>query len=120
MSDRDRCDDRDYCCCKEEIADLLRDLSRGACSEVEVILTSGSDCCSIIGTICDVRRNDCVLVLCPTQQVGIRSQCGGPPPITRRGKCYVAVDKIAAVCEVCSGGFPPGHGGGHRRKEKDE
>ena len=108
MSDRDkdRCDDRDYCCCKEEIADLLQDLSRDICSEVEVILTSGSDCCSIIGTICDVRRNDCVLVLCPTQP-GMTVQCGGPSPV-RRCKCYIAIDKIAAIFEVCSGGFPPG------------
>ncbi len=109
MADRDRWDDghdrcdRDFCCCKDEIAQVLRGLSRGACSEVEIFLTSGSDCCSITGTICDVRKDNCVLVLCETQTSGVRR----PGPPRRRGKCYVAVDKIAAICEVCNG-FPPG------------
>ncbi len=121
MVDRDRWDDdtedfnRNFCCCKDEMARVLKRLSSGGCSEVEVFLTSGSDCCSITGTICDVRLNDCILVLCETQQG--RNSRPGPPQITRRGKCFISVDKIAAVCEVCPNSFPPGPPGPPRTNE---
>lgn len=109
MVDRDRRrrdDEEDFCCCKDEMACLLKRLNRDTCSIVEVILTSGSECCSITGTICDVRKNGCILVLIETPQ-GVRTH--QPPPFQNgTRKCFIAVDKIAAVCEVCGNDFPPG------------
>ncbi|MFW6006884.1 MAG: hypothetical protein ACOC4G_05875 [Bacillota bacterium] len=104
-SRRDR-DDQNFCCCKDEMASILRNINRGSCSEVEVILTTGSECCSITGTICDIRNNGCILVLVETQQNGPGAS-QGPPQRSRRGKVFISVDKIAAVSEVCGNGFLP-------------
>ncbi|MFW5980099.1 MAG: hypothetical protein ACOCQ2_01890 [Halanaerobiales bacterium] len=104
MTDKQRRERQDFCCCKDEIACLLKRLSSGSCSEIEVFLTTGSECCTITGTICDIIAEGCILVLCETSQN--TTQCS--PSFRRRGKCYIAVDKIAAVCEVCGSGFPPG------------
>lgn len=79
--------DDDFCCCKDEIANLLKELSDDVCP-VEIILTTGSDCCRIEGIICDIIKNNCILVIIDTDD---------------NSKCFIAIDKIAAICKVCPG-----------------
>lgn len=89
MRDPGRCDD--FCCCKDEIAAILKELGDDACP-VEIRLVSGSECCKIKGIICDVIKNNCILVLI---------DC------CKNAKCFIPVDKIAAICKFCGEPKPP-------------
>ncbi len=79
--------DENFCCCKDEIAALLKELADDVCP-VEVRITSGAPCCRIEGIICDVIKNNCILVIIDCKD---------------NAKCFVPVDKIAAICKLCPG-----------------
>ncbi len=85
---------RDNGSCVDELADILRALSKDSC-EVEVILTAGEDCCRIQGIICGLKKDDCILVLVDTK---------------KDRKCFIPIDKIAAVCNKCPGSGKWDHG----------
>ncbi len=86
MRDDFRRDD-DFCCCKDEIAALLKELADDVCP-VELRLVTGSDCCRLEGIICDVIKNNCILVIIDCKD---------------NAKCFVPIDKIAAICKICPG-----------------
>ncbi|HLV08876.1 MAG TPA: hypothetical protein VKY40_01590 [Halanaerobiales bacterium] len=83
----DRRFDDNFCCCKDEIAQLLDDLSDDVCP-VEVLLAAGAPCCKLKGFICDIINNNCLLVLIEKRS---------------NAKCFIPVDKIVAICKVCPG-----------------
>ncbi len=71
-----------YCCCKAQLAQLLKDLSGKNC-KFEVKLVSGLKYDKIEGFICGLRSNNSILIIID------------PKNLTRY---YIPIDKIAAIC----------------------
>ena len=86
--DQDQCGDDlqdfDFCCCLDEVADLLREIA-DPCEPVEVFTVG---CCPVPGNgivgriiVCNSEENNCILRLC-----------------TAEGVCYIPVNQITAIC----------------------
>lgn len=70
---------------RDDISGVIKNLAEVAC-EVDIRLVSGANCCRLRGIICGVINCGKVVVVidCKTNS-----------------KCFIPVDKIAAICKVC-------------------